>query len=388
MHFPGPRKAARGAASRRTFLAGIAALLGASRTRGVEAEPLDDIVTSFDALRKSHGVPSISVAVVEGAHVTLAQRGVHSVASGEAIGPDTRYQAASMSKTIAAVTALKLSQDGRVSLDQDIARYLKRWPLPVLPSGASKPVTLRRLFGMTAGCKVPGYFGYAAGAPLPDDVQILQGASPANSPAVRIMQAPGSARAYSGGGCQIGQVTLEDATAQSFAALVEELVLKPLDMTHSAFWQPPAASDIAMLALAHDRGGREVAGHFHIYPELAAAGLWSTPSDLAQLIVAMAKTAGGDKTTLFGDHGLAEMLTSVDGLGYGLGVALAGSARDRVAMKRGNNLGFRGGLVACPHSAQGAVVMTNGDGGEAVVDAVLDALAREYKWPARAPWPE
>jgi hypothetical protein len=129
-------------------------------------------------------------------------------------------------------------------------------------------------------------------------------------------------------------------------------------------------------------------GHFHVYPELAAAGLWSTPSDLAQLIVAMARAAKGDKATLFGDRGLAEMLTSVDDLGYGLGVALAGSARERVAMKRGNNLGFRGGLAACPRSAQGAVVMTNGDGGEAVVDAVLDALAHRYKWPARAPWSE
>jgi CubicO group peptidase (beta-lactamase class C family) len=388
MHFPGPRKDAHRAASRRTFLAGIAAFAGVARARGAETDALDGIVASFDAMCKSHGVPSISVALVEGGHVALAQRGVRSVASGEAVGPQTRYQAASMSKTIAALTALRLAQDGRVSLDQDVAHYLKRWPLPALPSGASRPVTLRRLFGMTAGCNVPGYFGYAAGAALPDDVQILQGASPANSPLVRIVQAPGSARASSGGGCQIGQVVLEDATGQSFGALVEELVLKPLDMTRSAFWQPPAASDAAMLAVAHDRNGREVAGHFHVYPELAAAGLWSTPSDLAQLIVVMAKAAKGDKTTPFGDRALADMLTSVDDLGYGLGVALAGSARDRVAMKRGNNLGFRGGLVACPRSGQGAVVMTNGDGGEVVVDAVLDTLARRYKWPAGAPWPE
>jgi CubicO group peptidase (beta-lactamase class C family) len=353
MHFPGPRKDARRVASRRTFLAGTAAFVGVARARGTEAETLDGIVASFDAMRGDHGVPSISVALVEGGHVTLAQRGVRSVASGEAVGPETRYQAASMSKTIAALTALRLSQDGRVSLDQDVARYLKHWKLPAPPSGASKPVTLRRLFGMTAGCNVPGYFGYAAGAALPDDVQILQGASPANSPVVRIVQAPGSARAYSGGGCQIGQVVLEDATGQSFGAVVEELVLKPLDMIHSAFWQPPAASDAAMLAVAHDRNGREVAGHFHVYPELAAAGLWSTPSDLAQLIVAMAKAARGDKTTPFGDRALAGMLTSVDDLGYGLGIALAGSARDRVAMKRGNNLGFRGGLVRLPQKRAG-----------------------------------
>jgi CubicO group peptidase (beta-lactamase class C family) len=382
MHFPVSRK---DAATRRNFMAGIAAFMGAGHARGTEAVSLDDIVASFDAMCKSHGVPSISVALIEGGVVTLAQHGVRSVVSGEAVGPETRYQAASMSKTIAALTALKLSLDGRLSLDQDVARYLKRWSLPALPSGASKPVTLRRLFGMTAGCNVPGYSGYAAGAVLPDDVQILQGESPTNSPAVRMVQAPGSARSYSGGGCQIGQVALEDATGQSFGVLVDQLVLKPFDMTRSGFRPPPAASDIAV---AHDRNGLEVAGHFHVYPEFAAAGLWSTPSDLAQLIVAMARAARGDKATLFSERGLAEMLTSVDDLGYGLGVALAGSARERVAMKRGNNFGFRGGLVACPRSAQGAVVMTNGDGGEAVVDAVLDALAHRYNWPARAPWPE
>ena len=121
---------------------------------------------------------------------------------------------------------------------------------------------------------------------------------------------------------------------------------------------------------------------------VCGSGLWSTPSDLAQLIVAMAKAARGDKTTLFAERGLGELMTNVDNLGYGLGVGLTGTAGDPVAMKRGNNLGFRSGFVACPRSGQGAVVMTNGDGGEPIVDAVLDALARRYKWPPRAPWPE
>jgi CubicO group peptidase (beta-lactamase class C family) len=388
MHYPGPRNDRRGIATRRMFLGGMAAFAGFSAVRGTEADALSKLVASFDGERKDHGVPSISIALVEGGMVSLAQRGVCSVASGEEVGPETRYQAASMSKTIAGLTALRMAASGRVSLDQDVARYLKRWTLPALPSGSAKPVTLRRLFGMTAGCNVPGYFGYAAGVALPDDVQILQGAPPANSPAVRIVQAPGSVRAYSGGGCQIGEVALEDAAGQPFAELVVQLVLDPLGMTHSAFWQPPPAADVSKLAFAHDRGGGEVAGRFHVYPEYAAAGLWSTPSDLAQVIVAMARAAKGERTTLFGERGLGELMTNVDNLGYGLGAALAGDGHDRVVMKRGNNLGFRGGLVACPRSGQGAVVMTNGDGGEPIVDAVLDALASRYRWPARAPWPE
>ena len=159
-------------------------------------------------------------------------------------------------------------------------------------------------------------------------------------------------------------------------------------MNQSAFWQPATASQVGLLAVAHDRDGKEIVGAWHVYPELAAAGLWSTPSDIAQLIVAMAKAAGGDSSTLFAEHGLTEMLTSVDGLGYGLGVALAGSMRDGVAMKRGNNAGFRSAFVACPLSGQGAVVMINGDNGGPIVDRVLDRLARRYQRPARAPWPE
>jgi len=226
---------------------------------------------------------------------------------GEAVAPETRYQAASISKTIAALAALALSINRRVSLDEDVSHYLKRWRLPSLPSGSSKPVTLRRLFGMTAGCNVPGYPGYRAGEPLPDDVRILQAGAPSNSPPVIIATPPGTTRAYSGGGCQVAQVALEDATGQFFGALVEQLVLRRLAMNHSAFWQPPPAPHAGRLAIAHDRDGKQIDGGWHVYPEFAAAGLWSTPSDIAQLIAAMASAAGGDNGTLFAERGLAEI---------------------------------------------------------------------------------
>jgi CubicO group peptidase (beta-lactamase class C family) len=363
-------------------------VIGAGAARGAEADALGDIVASFDGERTTLGVPSISVALVEDGRVSLVQRGVKRASTGAPVGPETRYQAASMSKTVAAITALSLSIAGQLSLDEDVAHYLKRWQLPALPPGSSKPVTLRRLFGMTAGCNVPGYPGYLVGLPLPDDLQILQGGPPANTPRVIIERPPGTVRAYSGGGCQIGQVVLEDATGQSFVSLVEQHVLHPLKMGHSAFWQPPAASQVAELAAGHFQDGREIIGEWNVYPEYAAAGLWSTPADLAQLIVAMANAAKGDSATPFAARGLDELLTNVDGLGYGLGAALAGVGQGRIAMKRGNNAGFRGGLVACPFTGQGAVVMTNGNNGQVVVDSVLDALARHYRWPARAPWPE
>jgi len=370
---------ARRALSRRDVFGWMAALAGVSPSFGSEAGALADMAGSFDSERKRLGVPSLSVALVEEGRLTLHQRGLRDASRGDDVGPDTLYQAASISKTVAAITALALANTSRLSLDTDVAAYLKRWKLPEPAAGSRQPVTLRRLFGMTAGCNVPGYAGYAAGTGLPDDIQILEGVPPANSQGVRIVAPPGTARAYSGGGCQVAQVAMEDAAGTSFPLLVGQYVLSPLAMHGSGFFQPPGREQQADVAFAHDRTGQPIPGRWHVYPEYAAAGLWSTPSELAQIIVAMIAAERG---------GVATMLTSVDGLGYGLGVALAGEGRRRLAMKRGNNLGFRNGLVACPGTGQGAVVMTNGDGGEPVVDALLDALAARYRWPQRAPWPE
>ncbi len=375
--------------TRRAVMAGgVAALASGSHALGAEAKSLADIVASFDRERERRQVPSISVALVEGGRVSLAQRGYRSAARGERVGPTTAYQAASISKMVAGMTAIALASSDKVSLDADVALYLKRWKLPPLPEKSQGPVTLRRLLGMTAGCNVPGYLGYAAGTSLPTDIEILEGASPANSPPVRIVRPPGTARVYSGGGCQVAEVAMEDAAGEAFDALAGRLILRPLAMTRSGFFQPPDKSQQAFFALAHDDAGRAIEGGWHVYPEYAAAGLWSTPADLARTILAMSDAYRGKINTVFGASGLAAMLSSVDGLGYGVGVALNGEGGQRIAMKRGNNLGFRSGLVSCPASSQGAVVMTNGNDGEAVVDALLDALAERYHWPCRAPWPE
>lgn len=373
--------------TRRAAMAGGVALLAAGRALGAEARPLGDIVASFDAERERRHVPSISVALVEAGRVSLAARGYRDAARHKPAGTETPYQAASISKTVAAMTAIALASSGKLSLDADVAHYLKRWKLPPMPANASRPVTLRRLFGMTAGCNVPGYFGYAVNAALPTDIQILEGVPPANSPPVRIVTAPGAVRAYSGGGCQVAEVAMQDAVGQSFDRLVDRLILRPLAMTRSGFFQPPSKLQHASFALAHDDAGRAIEGSWHVYPEHAAAGLWSTPRDLARIILAMI-AAHKSARTVFGADGLTAMLAPVDDLGYGIGIALKGDGARRIAMKRGNNLGFRSGLVACSASGQGAVVMTNGNDGEAIVDAVLDALAERFSWPARAPWPE
>jgi len=84
-------------------------MIGAGAARGAVADTLSELIASFDGERQALGVPSISVALVEDGRISLAQRGVESASTGAPVGPRTRYQAASMSKTVAAITAPSLS---------------------------------------------------------------------------------------------------------------------------------------------------------------------------------------------------------------------------------------------------------------------------------------
>lgn len=388
-----PSRRPRPGLDRRGFIGALAGTGVALLARPALARPgrsgtdaaLREVVAGFDAERARRGVPSVSVALVDGGRIHVQARGLADAARGTAATPATLYQAASISKTIGGLTALALAAQGGLALDADVSGVLKRWPLPPLPEGADRPVTLRRLFGMTAGCNVPGYAGYAPGAPLPDQLQILDGRPPANSPAVRILTPPGRERHYSGGGCQVGQQVLEEAAGRPFAALVAAHVTGPLGLARSGF-RTPAGRVGAAAARAHDGQGRRLPGGWRLYPELAAAGFWSTPADLARLVVAMGRAGRGEAVPVLGAGGLPTLLASVDGLGYGLGIARTDDGR--IGFKRGNNAGFRSALLAVPATGQGAVVMTNGDDGEAIVDALLDALAQRFGWPARAPWPE
>ena len=359
-----------------TWPAAAAGALDAS----LDGASLDAVLTGLDEIRRTHAVPSMSVAVVQSGTVVAAARGLADAQAKRPATPDTLYQAASISKFLAALTAVGLAQRGRVSLDGDVATYLARWRLPTLPPGSVAPVTLRRLFGMTAGCNIHGYSGYAPGDPLPGEVAILDGSPPSNALPVRVVTPPGRARAYSGGGCQVAQLALEDATGMDLAALAAVEVFEPLSMGRTGFLQPPSEPGSQEFAVAHDVRGAPLPGRWRVYPELAAAGAWSTPTDLAAIVVALTQAARGDATAPFGTDALKTIFTSVDGLGYGFGIALSSSRR--IAMKRGNNAGFRGALVASPWTGQGAVVMTNGDAGEPVVDAAPRRAGAAF-WLAR-----
>jgi CubicO group peptidase (beta-lactamase class C family) len=236
---------------------------------------------------------------------------------------------------------------------------------------------------MTAGIGVPGFLGYGIGAPIPVLTEILNGTPPANSAPVTRIAPPGT-YAYSGGSYEIAEALMQDATGKQFPALMRDLVLGPAGMSASSFEQPLPPSLAAKATSGHDSDGRELPGRWHIFPEHAAASLWTTPTDIARLLVTLGKDWQGAALLLSRDT-LDEVLTPQNGGSYGLGAAIAGEGNSLVLMKRGQNAGYQGYLIFYPDTGQGMVVLTNSDNGSKLAEALIGRAAKAYGWPHLPP---
>jgi len=327
-----------------------------------------------------HQVPAVSVAVIEDHRIAWAHAwGLADVASGRPATPATLFQAASISKPVAATAALTLVEEGRIALDADVNRYLTSWRLPDTAVAQGESVTVRRLLTHTAGLTVHGFPGYARSARIPSAVEVLDGKG--NTDPVRIGLKPGVLWRYSGGGYTVLQVLLGDVTGTPFHALLRERVLGPMGMALSTYESPLPRERWDEAATGYRGDGTPVEESWHVYPEQAAAGLWTTPSDLARWGLAILAARDGAAGGVLSPDMARQMLTS--GLGsYGLGPGLnAGGSRFGHG---GANEGFRCVLVVFM-DGRGAAVMTNGDRGSDLASEILGTLAVAYGWPEYRP---
>lgn len=328
-----------------------------------------------------YGVPGVSVAVVDGGEVAWARGYGVAEAGGAAVDARTLFQAASISKPVAAMGTLALVEDGRLTLDDDVNRWLTTWKLPAAAAIKDKPVTIRGLLSHSAGLTVHGFRGYARDEPVPTVVQVLDGTPPANSAAIRPDLVPGTQWRYSGGGYTVLQQLMADVTGTPFPELMRELVLGPVGMTESGYEQPLPQARASQAATGHRGDGAVVAGQWHTYPEMAAAGLWTTPTDLTRFALAIQRSLGGAEGGVLTPEMTRTMLTIQSGV-YGLGLSLAAEGDARQFSHGGSNEGFRALLVGFFEGGRGAAVMTNSDNGGLVVNEIMRSIAEEYGWPA------
>ena len=303
-----------------TFL--IAAICVASSSLA-NGDHVDDVIS---ARMKERQISGVALAVIKDGKIVREQAyGFRDEAHTLPVTPATLFQAASVSKPIAALAALHLVEQGRVSLDEDINSKLRSWHIPENRFTKDHPVTLRLILCHGAGLTGSFFPGYAVGAPIPSLPEILDGQPPANTPPVRVDQVPGSQWRYSGGGYLVMQQMIIDVTGKSFADYTEGAVLKPLGMSSSTFVQPLPESWARRAATGYaDAPRRPVDGRWHVMPELAAGGLWTTAGDLARFLIAIQHSVAGISNPVISQSMTRQMLTKQEG-DSGLGFMLGGT---------------------------------------------------------------
>lgn len=340
---------------------------------------------SLEAWMAYNHTPGVSIAVINDGQIEWARGyGVHESGQPVSVKPETIFQACSISKHVAMVGALRLVRDGLLNLDEDINRYLVSWKVPT--NGTWQPrVTLRHLLGHTAGLTWNWYRGFRRGEATPTLLQVLEGQPPANTPPVRVVLLPGSQFRYSGSHYSVIQQAMIDVTGMPFPQLMHELVLGPLQMNNSSYEQSYPETRPDSTATGHYIGGEQVHGKWRVIPEMAGAGLWTTPTDLARLACEIQRAYTGEPTRVLEKAIVDQALAGSGDTYYGLGTAVEGEGEAQRFGHGGDNIGYKCQSTAYVKHGLGAVVMTNGDDGYTVVQDVLRAIAEEYSWPNYEP---
>jgi CubicO group peptidase (beta-lactamase class C family) len=340
-----------------------------------------DPFTLQEAMQKFR-VPGVSIAVIKDFEIHWAKGyGVADVETGLPVEPGTLFQAASISKPVAAMAVLKAVQDGRFSLDADINSLLKSWKVPQSEFTKATPVTLRALLSHTSGAGDGfGFPGYHPSQPLPTLVQILAGEKPSNVGPVLFERPPFTAFKYSGGGITILQLAMVDTLGKPFAEFMGEQVLDPLGMRDSTYEQPLPSAREAKAARAHSGQGKSMDAKSHVYPEQAAAGLWTTPSDLARFVTEIQRAVRGPAGRVLSYATAREMVTPVGVGPFAVGLTVDKRGEGWYFSHGGSNWGFRCDLLAHTRKGYGVVVMTNSDSGGAILNEIEARVASAYSW--------
>jgi len=355
-------------------LGSVGILLGCGSEVGPTAR--DDIGAWMDF----YDVPGVSVAVIKNFALDYVEvHGAKSRTTQEPVTQHTLFQAASLSKGVSAVGVVRLAQEGVVSLDRNVNDYLASWQVPYNAFQETEKVTLRRLLSHTAGTTVRGFRGYRHTEPLPTLVQILNGEPPANSPAVVVERVPGREWSYSGGGYEIADLVVRDVTGTTFAEFMANRVLAPIGMEHSTYEQPLPDAWRESTASGYYADGTAVPGGHHIYPETAAAALWTTASDYARFLIELQLSLRGQSNRVLTRENTQMVLTEVMN-DYALGFSLRSLHGQTYIWHAGANDGYRGGMLAHPTLGYGLVVLTNSDRGDQLTEALFEVIGRREGW--------
>lgn len=333
---------------------------------------------------KAHGVRGMSVTLFDQDKIIWSKGyGFRNKELSQTVNSSTVFQAASISKPVTSVASFRLVEKGLMDLNENINTYLERWKVPENEFTSELKVTLKGIVSHTAGISVLGFYGYEINDSIPNIIQILDGVRPANSKPIRVFMKPNTKEFYSGGGFTILQLAIEEITGKPFSDAMDELVLNPSDMKDSKFSLEIPEKMKTNFAVGYRSNGDLVKGGYHIHPEQAAAGLWTTPSDLAKFMLVVGDSYRNNKGILK-QSTVKEMFKKIPGAG-GLGFGIDGTGNSLRFRHSGGNAGYACYAVSFAETGSGVVIMTNSDNGTPLVREFLRAISKEYNWPSM--WP-
>lgn len=336
---------------------------------------------TLESRMKHYNVPGVSIAVIRNSKVIWSKTyGFADVESKTPVNSKTLFQAASMSKPVSVYAALTEVEAGKINPDADLNLYLKSWKIPENELTKGKKISFKNIVSHTAGLSVHGFEGYEVGKSVPTLVQVLNGQSPANSPAVVVDKVPGKSFWYAGGGYCVMQQMLIDLEGKDFTTIMKEKVLLPLDMKNSTFSQPLSDIQSQFSATAYNQDGVKVPGKYHIYPEQAAAGLWTTAEDYAKFVIDIQNTLSGKSNTIISQNTAEQFTTPFIDPFMGLGIFLEDRRGHMYFNHGGWNEGFSSRFIASKTSGDGIVVLTNTNKPD-FIEELVRSVAEVYHWP-------
>ncbi|MEP7141436.1 MAG: serine hydrolase domain-containing protein [Ferruginibacter sp.] len=325
-------------------------------------------------------IRGLSMAVVHNYKIEWARGyGLADTATQKPVTAQTLFQAASISKSLNAVGILKLAQDKKIDLYTDINHYLTTWKFPYDSLSKGKKITIANLLSHSAGLSIHGFPGYKRGDTIPSVKEVLNGLRPANTQGVRSEFEPGLRMQYSGGGTTISQLIVMDVVNEPYDVYMWKNVLEPLGMKMSSYAQPPTADKEIFLATGYHADGKEVEKKYHVYPEQAAAGLWTNPTDLSKYMVETQLSLQGKSNKVLSMEMTKLRLTPYIDKAAAFGVFIEEKGKEKYFGHNGANAGFLSSYTGSLENGNGVVIMVNSENG-AIMNEVINSVAQVYGW--------
>jgi N-acyl-D-amino-acid deacylase len=218
------------------LVCGAAPAIGAqpAQRSGPDSPALEEFGRYFADAVRDYGVVGASIAVVHGPEVIHRQQaGLSDLALGRAVGDETIFHWASITKTLTAVAIMQLRDRGRLSLDDPVVTFLPEVRAVHDPFGPIEAVTIRHLLSHTSGFR---------GATWPWGGERWQPFEPtswsqlvAMLPYTRIEFPPGSRFSYSNPGIVFLGRIIEVISGDDYETYIQKHIFAPLGMTRSYF---------------------------------------------------------------------------------------------------------------------------------------------------------